>query len=266
MIVPLSTLSNWVSEFKKWCPSMKVVNYKGHPQTRKDIMKDVVSCLQFNVLVTTYDFVIKDRQSLRKIDWEYAVIDEGHRLKNSNSKVRRRKPPLPLTLGSLSLICHRFAPQLAITLGKDYNTKRRILLTGTPLQNNLPELWSLLNFLLPDIFNSAETFDEWFSTPFRSTRMQGPQSTEAQALAEQTSLTMEERMLIINRLHELLRPFMLRRLKSDVMNSLPEKTEIVLKCELSSWQLDLYKSVTGAALGKVRRPEGLSAKIGNRKP
>jgi len=213
---------------------------------------------------------------LRKITWEYAIVDEGHRLKNSNSKVRldeeRRKAEAKRQQKQHAAHQHNLksfhsslrSSQLALILSKDYMTKRRILLTGTPLQNNLPELWSLLNFLLPDIFNSAETFDEWFSTPFKNHRIQGPQSTEVQALKQQAGLTTEERMLIINRLHELLRPFMLRRLKADVMGSLPEKTETILKVPLSSWQINLYKSMTGAALGKRNRfTEGKTASMNN---
>ena len=106
--------------------------------------------------------------------------------------------------------------KFAVTLGTHYNTDYRILLTGTPLMNQLSELWSLLNFLLPTIFNSAETFDQWFSRPFSqfgssSTAANGEKESEADQL-----LTNEERMLIIHRLHELLRPFMLRRVKSEV--------------------------------------------------
>ena len=157
----------------------------------------------------------------RQIEWEYVIVDEGHRLKNSNSK-------------------------LATTLAKDYTTKRRVLLTGTPLQNNLPELWSLLNFLLPNVFESEESFDEWFSKPF----VEGGRRNGEEKGPEDSGLSTEERMLIINRLHELLRPFMLRRLKADVMHSLPAKTETVLRCPLSSWQMDMYRSFTAAALGK----------------
>ena len=223
VIVPLSTLSNWTNEFAKWMKACVALTYRGTPQQRKDMYKTYIATKRFNVVITTYDFVIKDKASLRKIPWEYVIVDEGHRLKNANSK-------------------------LAQILGNDYITKRRILLTGTPLQNNLPELWALLNFLLPTIFHSVESFDQWFSSPFDQfkSKIGGPDADDA----SNTGLNSEERLLIISRLHELLRPFMLRRLKSDVMHSLPEKTEIVVRTPLSSWQVAMYKSVTASALGK----------------
>ena len=98
------------------------------------------------MLLTTYEYIIRDKSSLKKILWQYAIVDEGHRMKNAQSK-------------------------FAVTLGTQYTTRHRLLLTGTPLQNNLPELWALLNFLLPSIFNSAETFDQWFNRPFAQFRL-----------------------------------------------------------------------------------------------
>lgn len=104
------------------------------------------------------------------------------------------------------------------------------------------ELWSLLNFLLPNIFNSAESFDQWFSRPFSQF---GESKSEEGA---DDFLSNEERILIIHRLHELLRPFMLRRVKSEVLDQLPEKVEKVLRCELSSWQKELYKQISVKAV------------------
>lgn len=105
--------------------------------------------------------------------------------------------------------------KFAVTLGTHYSTEYRVLLTGTPLMNQLSELWSLLNFLLPSIFNSVETFDQWFSRPFAQFGSSGAGKEDKEGEADQL-LTNEERMLIIHRLHELLRPFMLRRVKSEV--------------------------------------------------
>jgi ATP-dependent helicase STH1/SNF2 len=110
--------------------------------------------------------------------------------------------------------------------------------------NDLSELWSLLNFLLPSIFNSVSTFDQWFSAPFA--QFGGSNTDEP----EQELLTNEERVLIIHRLHELLRPFMLRRVKSEVLDQLPEKVEKVLRCELSSWQKELYKQISKKAVAE----------------
>ena len=219
VIVPLSTLSNWVNEFAKWLPAAKVVCYKGIPQQRKELFRNEVADGHFNVLLTTYEFVIRDKASLRKLTWQYAIVDEGHRMKNNQSK-------------------------FSVTLGKDYNTRRRVLLTGTPLQNSLPELWALLNFLLPAVFNSAETFDQWFNKPFSSFGKSGNAGAEGGEDSNEELLTNEERMLIIHRLHELLRPFMLRRVKSEVLDQLPEKVEKVIRCELSSWQKELYKQIS----------------------
>ena len=213
VVVPLSTLSNWVNEFAKWSPSANVVTYKGNPQQRKDIYRDQVASGNFNVLLTTYEYIIRDKGALRKIMWQYCIVDEGHRMKNAQSK-------------------------FAVTLGTQYTTRYRVLLTGTPLQNNLPELWALLNFLLPSIFNSVETFDQWFNRPF-SSFSSGTDNSKSDEM-----LSSEERMLIIQRLHELLRPFMLRRVKSEVLDQLPEKVEKVLRCELSSWQKFLYTQLS----------------------
>jgi len=187
---------------------------------RRDLYKDQVRAGHFNVLLTTYEYVIRDKKYLRRHVWQYAIVDEGHRMKNAASK-------------------------FAVTLATQYTTKFRILLTGTPLMNDLSELWSLLNFLLPSIFNSVSTFDQWFSAPFA--QFSGTTSTAAEE-QEQELLSNEERVLIIHRLHELLRPFMLRRVKSEVLDQLPEKVEKVLRCDLSSWQKELYKQISKKAV------------------
>jgi superfamily II DNA/RNA helicase len=218
VIVPLSTLSNWSNEFAKWCPSAHVICYKGTPAQRKELYKEQVRNGHFNILLTTYEYIIKDKASLRKITWQYAIVDEGHRMKNAASK-------------------------FAKTLSTQYETKYRLLLTGTPLMNELSELWSLLNFLLPTIFNSVDTFDTWFNRPFSQFGNDNANNTE-----EENLLSNEERMFIIHRLHELLRPFMLRRVKSEVLDQLPEKVEKILRCELSSWQKELYKQISKKAV------------------
>eukprot|EP01034_Spumella_vulgaris_P021763 gene21763-27819_t len=225
IVVPLSTLSNWVNEFNKWAPDMLKVVYKGAPDDRKRIFKDDVEAGHLNVLLTTYEYIMKDKSSLRKLTWQYIIVDEGHRMKNAQSK-------------------------FAQTLGTVYQSRHRILLTGTPLQNNLPELWALLNFLLPTIFSSVDTFDQWFNKPFTAFRTQGVQSgTTSEDGNEVAVLSQEERMLIVHRLHEVLRPFMLRRVKDQVLDQLPEKVEKVLRCNLSGWQRKMYHSITMKGLG-----------------
>lgn len=205
-----------MNEFQKWCPSAHLICYKGTPSQRKELYKEQVKNGHFNVLLTTYEYIIKDKANLRKITWQYAIVDEGHRMKNAASK-------------------------FAQTLSTQYITKFRLLLTGTPLMNDLSELWALLNFLLPAIFNSVDTFDQWFNRPFEQF---GSASNEDEA----NFLSNEERMFIIHRLHELLRPFMLRRVKSEVLDQLPEKVEKILRCDLSSWQKELYKQISKKAV------------------
>ncbi|KAF7999179.1 hypothetical protein HF325_006711 [Metschnikowia pulcherrima] len=206
VIVPLSTITNWTIEFEKWAPSIKMIVYKGSPQQRKDLLYEVRTG-NFQVILTTYEYVIRERPLLARFNYSHMIIDEGHRMKNANSK-------------------------LSITLKQYYRTKNRLILTGTPLQNNLPELWALLNFVLPKIFNSVKSFDEWFNTPFANTGSQ-----------EKIELTEEESLLVIRRLHKVLRPFLLRRLKKDVEKDLPDKVEKVLKCNLSGLQHVMYQQM-----------------------
>ncbi|KAI9522129.1 putative global transcription activator SNF2L2, partial [Dissostichus eleginoides] len=202
IIVPLSTLSNWVYELDKWSPSVVKVAYKGTPVLRRGLVPQLRSG-KFNVLLTTYEYIIKDKNILAKIRWKYMIVDEGHRMKNHHCKLTQ-------------------------VLNTHYVAPRRLLLTGTPLQNKLPELWALLNFLLPTIFKSCNTFEQWFNAPFAMT-------------GERVDLNEEETILIIRRLHKVLRPFLLRRLKKEVESQLPEKVEYVVKCDMSAIQKVLYR-------------------------
>ena len=230
VIVPLSTLTNWVNEFIKWAPSVSTLVYKGTPNVRKQLTGRLRS-MNFQVLLTTYEYIIKDKHLLGKIKWVHMIIDEGHRMKNTQSK-------------------------LTITLTQFYTSRYRLLLTGTPLQNNLPELWALLNFVLPRIFNSVKSFDEWFNTPFTNTGNEGGMM-----------LNEEEALLIIKRLHKVLRPFLLRRLKKDVASELPDKVEKVIKCKMSALQLKLYQQMKkhkmilsgedNSTAGKKAKPQGI---------
>ena len=237
IVVPLSTLSNWVNELNRWAPSMLKVVYKGPPEERRRLYKDEVETSAFNTLLTTYEYIMKDKTALRRITWQYIIVDEGHRMKNANSK-------------------------FAQTLGTSYQSKNRILLTGTPLQNNLPELWALLNFLLPSIFSSMDTFDQWFNKPFAAFRSQGTAlPLEGEAGEDSNVLSQEERMLIVHRLHEVLRPFVLRRVKDQVLDQLPEKVEKVIRCHLSGWQKQMYKSITNKGLSNTTDGGGLNNTI-----
>ncbi|XP_062233157.1 chromatin structure-remodeling complex protein SYD-like isoform X2 [Phragmites australis] len=203
VVVPSSVLPGWVTELNFWAPSINKIAYAGPPEERRRLFKEMIVHQKFNVLLTTYEYLMNkhDRPKLSKIQWHYIIIDEGHRIKNASCKLN----------ADLKL----------------YRSFHRLLLTGTPLQNNLEELWALLNFLLPSIFNSSEDFSQWFNKPFESN---GDNSTDEALLSE------EENLLIINRLHQVLRPFVLRRLKHKVENELPEKIERLVRCEASSYQ------------------------------
>ncbi|OMJ24057.1 Chromatin structure-remodeling complex subunit snf21 [Smittium culicis] len=229
IIVPLSTITNWVQEFEKWAPEVALICHKGSPTQRKEMVNHIKRGA-FNVVLTTYDYIIRDRLILCKAKWVHMIIDEGHRMKNVNSK-------------------------LAITLTQHYSTRYRLILTGTPLQNNLPELWALLNFILPHIFNSAKGFDEWFNAPFAGTNGQ-----------DRIDLNEEEQLLIIRRLHKVLRPFLLRRLKKDVESDLPDKVEHIIRCRMSALQNRLYHQMRkfGTLFHDVDGiNEAIQAKTGN---
>eukprot|EP00268_Persea_americana_P041389 TRINITY_DN411_c0_g1_i8.p1 TRINITY_DN411_c0_g1~~TRINITY_DN411_c0_g1_i8.p1 ORF type:complete len:3251 (-),score=826.21 TRINITY_DN411_c0_g1_i8:3204-12956(-) len=210
VVVPSSVLPGWESEISFWAPSINSITYAGPPEARRRLFRERIAPQKFNVLLTTYEYLMNknDRPKLSKIHWHYIVIDEGHRIKNASCKLNADL--------------------------KHFQSSHRLLLTGTPLQNNLEELWALLNFLLPNIFNSSEDFSQWFNKPFESS---GDNSPDEALLSE------EENLLIINRLHQVLRPFVLRRLKHKVANELPEKIERLVRCEASAYQKLLMKRV-----------------------
>lgn len=231
VIVPLSTLTNWTLEFERWAPAVRTLILKGSPAVRRELYPRI-RAVDFQVCLTTYEYIIKERPLLAKIKWIHMIIDEGHRLKNIKSK-------------------------LSQTLNEYYSTRYRLILTGTPLQNNLPELWALLNFVLPKIFNSVKSFDEWFNAPFANTGGQ-----------EKMEMNEEEALLVVKRLHKVLRPFLLRRLKKDVESELPDKVEKVIYTKMSALQWKLYESVkkyktlpTDLSSGKPRRQANLQNAI-----
>ncbi|CAK7332877.1 unnamed protein product [Dovyalis caffra] len=224
VVVPSSVLPGWESEISFWAPGIHKIVYSGPPEERRKLFKEKIVHQKFNVLLTTYEYLMNkhDRPKLSKIYWHYIIIDEGHRIKNASCKLNADL--------------------------KHYQSSHRLLLTGTPLQNNLEELWALLNFLLPNIFNSSEDFSQWFNKPFESN---GDNSADEALLSE------EENLLIINRLHQVLRPFVLRRLKHKVENELPEKIERLVRCEASAYQKLLMKRVEDN-LGSIGNSKGRS--------
>lgn len=204
IIVPKSTLGNWMNEIKFWCPDIVAIRFHGNQEERKHIATNLIKYGKFDAVVTSYEVVTKEKNHLNKFNWRYLIIDEAHRIKNENSL--------------LSQVVRLFTAQ------------GRLLITGTPLQNNLHELWALLNFLLPDVFSSADVFQKWFS---------GVEAVES----SDVSTNVEKQKEIVGQLHAVLRPFLIRRLKSEVEHNLPPKKETVLFTKLSEMQLELYRNL-----------------------
>tara|TARA_B110001452_G_scaffold210850_1_gene181286 strand:- start:969 stop:2966 length:1998 start_codon:yes stop_codon:yes gene_type:complete len=220
VVGPLSTLHNWKNEFTKWAPSLEAVIYHGSKEERAQIRGTMMRGKQserWPVLITSFEIIIRDAKDLRKIPWKFVIIDEGHRLKNMNCRLIRE----------LKTICDT-------NVGG--NPCNRLLLTGTPLQNNLTELWALLNFLLPSIFDDLESFQAWFDFDFKSESV------------DEKVLQGEMENSVVTKLHQILRPFLLRRLKADVELSVPKKYEYILFAWLSDWQRSMYTDIKDKAL------------------
>lgn len=220
ILAPKAVLPNWRNEFAKWSPDLKVIFYDGSSADRAVIRAEQMSRGAFNVILTHYDLVIRDKAHLRKFDYELLIVDEGHRLKNSQSK-------------------------LSDILREHYGFKHRFLLTGTPIQNSIHELWALLNFVLPKVFHDIDSFDDWFAAPFK-----GSSEDVSQQLNE------EESLLIIHRLHQVIRPFLLRRTKAEVEKELPDKTQQIIRCDMSAWQKLIYKQIANKSkieMGRGKR-------------
>ncbi|KAJ6785420.1 hypothetical protein PWT90_06646 [Aphanocladium album] len=207
VIVPTSVMLNWEMEFKKWCPGFKILAYYGTQDERKRKRQGWNNDDVWNVCITSYQLVLQDQQVFKRRRWHYMILDEAHNIKNFKSQ------------------------RWQTLLG--FNTRARLLLTGTPLQNNLTELWSLLFFLMPAQngeggFADLQEFHEWFHKP------------ESQILESGREQMDEEAKAIISKLHKVLRPYLLRRLKADVEKQMPAKYEHVEFCRLSKRQRELY--------------------------
>ena len=207
IISPASTLHNWQQEMQRFVPDFKVVPYWGSPNQRKILrqfwdQKDLhTKDASFHVVITSYQLVVSDYKYFNRIKWQYMVLDEAQAIK-STSSVRWK-----LLLG--------------------FNCRNRLLLSGTPIQNSMSELWALLHFIMPTLFDSHDEFNEWFSKDIES--------------HAENKTGIDEKQ--ISRLHMILKPFMLRRIKRDVENELSDKIEIMTYCPLTTRQKFLYMAL-----------------------
>ncbi|KAK6520327.1 swr1 complex component [Arthrobotrys conoides] len=212
VVVPTSVILNWEMEFKKWAPGFKIMTYYGSREERQEKRKGWMNLNSWDVCITSYQLVVQDVQTFKRRPWHYLILDEAHNIKNFRSQ--------------------RWQTLL------NFKAQARLLLTGTPLQNNLIELWSLLYFLMPSGnnmsaampagFTDLREFQQWFSRPVDQLIEGGREGMD------------EESKDSIRKLHTILRPFLLRRLKKDVEKQMPEKHEHIVWCRLSKRQRFLY--------------------------
>lgn len=210
IVVPTSVMLNWEMEFKKFLPGFKILTYYGDRAERKQKRRGWMADDSFNVIITSYQLVLQDATSFKRRRWHYMILDEAHNIKNFRSD--------------------RWQTMMT------FNTRARLLLTGTPLQNNLTELWSLLFFLHygqenegeDDAFAGLQEWSEWFKRPVQSILEHGKQVLDQEDQAQ------------VAKLHKVIRPFLLRRLKADVEKQMPLKYEHVEMCRLSKRQRQLY--------------------------
>ncbi|CAL8102832.1 unnamed protein product [Calicophoron daubneyi] len=252
IITPASTLHNWTQEFAKFLPSFRLVPYWGSPTERKVLrrfwssMRSSTTTLapseidgngdmkgqpgtkdaEMHVVVTSYQVVLQDAKFINKTAWSYIVLDEAHAIKSTSS--------------------------LRWRILLSFKCRNRLLLTGTPIQNTMQELWALLHFIMPTLFDSHDEFANWFSRDIES---QASASTGGGGGGLSTSKLNENQL---SRLHLILKPFMLRRTKTEVENEISTKTEILRYCPLSHRQHHLYNLLRN----KIRL-EDLSSVIGS---
>ena len=217
VIAPLSTVSNWQNEVKRFAPSVPVhLLYPKHEAVKwwgdlgkKTPCKDLGGRPIASIFITTYDTAVGIRRILDEVKWGFIVVDEGHRIKNKD--------------------CH-----LSRVL-KSFHSNNRLLLTGTPLQNNMRELWALLNFLQPDIFDDYEIFESWFCA----------KSLHEDKDEKKRLLAQEAEKKVLSSIHQIIKPFLLRRVKEEVELSIPPKTEVLVYCPFTEVQARQYAQWRG---------------------
>ncbi|EEQ86916.1 DNA helicase INO80 [Blastomyces dermatitidis ER-3] len=208
VIAPASTLHNWQQEISRFVPNIKVLPYWGSAKDRKVLRKfwdrkhiTYTKESEFHVLVTSYQLVVLDAQYFQKVKWQYMILDEAQAIKSSQSSRWKN------------------------LLG--FHCRNRLLLTGTPIQNNMQELWALLHFIMPTLFDSHDEFSEWFSKDIESHAQSNTKLNEDQ----------------LKRLHMILKPFMLRRIKKHVQKELGDKVEKDVFCDLTYRQRAYYTNL-----------------------
>ena len=208
VIAPSSTLHNWQQEIVRFVPGLKVLPYWGNAKDRKVLRKfwdrkhiTYTKDSPFHVLVTSYQLVVQDQQYFQKIRWQYMILDEAQAIKSSQSS--------------------RWKSLLG------FHCRNRLLLTGTPIQNSMQELWALLHFIMPSLFDSHDEFSDWFSKDIESHAQSNTKLNEDQ----------------LKRLHMILKPFMLRRIKKHVQKELGDKVEEDVFCDLTYRQRSYYTNL-----------------------
>lgn len=236
IVVPLATLPNWVREFNKWLPDSNVCRYHGNAQDRAALWSGPLHPRNkrnsnYPIIITSYEISIKDARKLSKLgEYTFMVVDEGHRLKNHRCTLLQSLKSIP--------------------------SSNRLLLSGTPIQNNLDELWSLLNFVNPQIFDDLSVFQSWFGFRDIGFRKANNFTGEEQILLEQRTNS------TVSKLHEILRPFLLRRVKKDVLKDLPPKREVVVYAGMSKLQVGYYHCIQHGTLRTMLANNGIDVKNG----
>ncbi|XP_004853945.1 chromodomain-helicase-DNA-binding protein 1-like isoform X2 [Heterocephalus glaber] len=205
ILCPLSVLSNWKEEMERCAPGLSCVTYAGDKEERVHLQQVLTQDSHFHVLLTTYEICLRDASFLKSFSWSVLVVDEAHRLKNQSSLLHK-------TLSEFSVVFS-------------------LLLTGTPIQNSLQELYSLLSFVEPDLFSKEQVED--FVQRYQDIEKESKSASE---------------------LHRLLQPFLLRRVKAEVATELPKKTEVVIYHGMSALQKKYYKAILMKDLGVEPEP------------